>query len=160
MGVAPDPDIGDATLAQARTQRIGVDLLRTIASPKRPVVFFVDDLQWAARTPLGFIDMLVSEGLPDGLLLVAAFRDDAIDSTHPLSAMLQRWQRQPVPPDRIRLGNLPTACAGELVADILRLPRRPRRRAGPAHCRADRRQPLRHRRTHQCAAPRRAADPR
>ena len=53
---------------------------------------------------------------------MAAFRDDAIDSTHPLAAMLQRWQRQPVPPDRIQLGNLPTACAGELVADILRLP--------------------------------------
>jgi diguanylate cyclase (GGDEF)-like protein len=122
MNVAPDPDSGDAMLAQARTQRVVVDLLRTIVSPKRPVVFFVDDLQWAAPTPLGFLDMLISEGLPDGLLLVATFRDDMIDATHPLSAMLQRWQRQPVPPERIRLGNLPAADAGELVADILRLP--------------------------------------
>ncbi len=122
LRVAPDPAFGDATLAQTRTQRIAVEVLRAIVSVKRPVVFFVDDLQWAARTPLGVIDMLVTEGAPDGLILVAAFRDDAIDSTHPLSAMLERWQRQPVPPDRIRLGNLPPVGTSELIADILRLP--------------------------------------
>lgn len=121
MGVEPDPTIGDALYAQARMQRIGVDVLTTVASPKRPIVMFVDDLQWAARTPLGYLDMLVSEGPPDGLLLVLAYRDDEVDATHPLTAMIARWRQQGVEPQRITLGNLPPASTAELVGDLLQL---------------------------------------
>lgn len=121
MGVEPDPTIGDALYAEARMQRIGVDVLTTVASPKRPIVMFVDDVQWAGRTPLGFLDMLVSEGPPDGLLLVLAYRDDEIDATHRLTAMITRWRQQGVEPQRITLGNLPPASTAELVGDLLQL---------------------------------------
>ncbi|WP_144120551.1 diguanylate cyclase [Catellatospora sichuanensis] len=121
MGVEPDPTIGDALYAQARMQRIGVDVLTTVASPKRPIVMFVDDVQWATRTTLGFLDMLISEGPPDGLLLVLAYRDDEIDATHPLTAIITRWRQQGVEPQRIALGNLPPASTAELVGDLLQL---------------------------------------
>ena len=51
-------------------------MLRAVASPKRPLVMFVDDLQWAGRTPLGFVDVVLSEEPVEGLLLVGAYRDD------------------------------------------------------------------------------------
>ncbi|MEV0453980.1 diguanylate cyclase [Catellatospora methionotrophica] len=121
MDVEPDPTIGDALYAQARMQRIGVDLLTTVASPKRPIVMFVDDVQWATRTTLGFLDMLVAEGPPDGLLLVLAYRDDEVDATHPLTAMTTRWRQQGVEPQRIALDNLPPAGTAELVGDLLQL---------------------------------------
>ncbi|MBV1854733.1 diguanylate cyclase domain-containing protein [Catellatospora tritici] len=116
-----DPGVGDAVHAQARTQRTGVDVLIATASPKRPIVLFIDDLQWAARTPLGFIDLLVSEGPPDGLLLVGAYREDEVDATHPLAAMIARWRRQGVEPQRLRLANLTADSTTELVADLLHL---------------------------------------
>ncbi|MEU8003179.1 diguanylate cyclase [Catellatospora sp. NPDC049111] len=121
MGVEPDATVGDALYAQARMQRIGVDVLTTVASPKRPIVMFIDDLQWAARTPLGYLDMLVSDGPPDGLLLVLAYRDDEADATHPLTAMIARWRQQGVEPQRITLGNLPPASTAELVGEMLQL---------------------------------------
>ncbi|MEV4414515.1 diguanylate cyclase [Catellatospora sp. NPDC049609] len=121
MGVEPDPSVGDSLYAQARMQRIGVDVLAAVASPKRPIVMFIDDLQWATRTPLGYLDMLVSDGPPDGLLLVMAYRDDEVDATHPLTAMIARWRRQGVEPERVRLGNLPAASTTELVGDLLQL---------------------------------------
>ena len=44
------------------------------------VVVFIDDLQWAGRTPLGFVDLVLTEEPVEGLLLVGAYRDDEVDS--------------------------------------------------------------------------------
>jgi predicted ATPase len=70
--LAVAPDRGDPLTAQARTQRAAVAMLSAVASRKRPVVMFLDDLQWTGRTPLGFVDLVLSEEPVDGLLLVAA----------------------------------------------------------------------------------------
>jgi predicted ATPase len=59
-----------------------------VASRKRPVVFVVDDLQWAGRTPLGFIDLVLGEENLEGLLVVGAYREGDVDATHQLAAML------------------------------------------------------------------------
>ena len=64
LAVPPDP--GDPLTAQVRAQRAAVAVLRAVASRKRPVVVFVDDLQWAGRTPLGFVDLVLGEEPIDG----------------------------------------------------------------------------------------------
>src|ERR1700754_713178 len=92
LGVAPDA--GDPLTAQVRTQRAGVQVLRAVASPKRPVVLFLDDLQWGGRTPLGLVDFVLSEEPVEGLLLVGAYRDAGVDPAHPLAVLLSRWREQ------------------------------------------------------------------
>jgi diguanylate cyclase (GGDEF)-like protein len=120
LGVPPNP--GDPLTAQVRAQRTAVAILRAVASRERPVVFVVEDLQWAARTPLGVVDAVFSgEEKLDGLLLLATYREDEVDAAHPLAAMLARWHGQPVAPDFVRLGNLPGPTQAELVGDMLRL---------------------------------------
>ena len=74
--LAVPPDAGDPLTAQARAQRAAAAALRAVASRKRPVVMFLDDLQWAGRTPLGFVDLVLSEEPIEGLLLVGAYRDE------------------------------------------------------------------------------------
>jgi hypothetical protein len=68
----------------------------------------------------------------DGLLLVGAYRDDEVDGTYPLAAMLARW-RQPGGPAQLRLNNLarqtwrrwwPT-CSAQTPIGVL--PTRPKR---------------------------------
>jgi diguanylate cyclase (GGDEF)-like protein len=119
LGGAPVP--GDPLNAQVRMEQLGPDLLRVIASPRRPIVLVVDDLQWSGPTPLGTFDaMLTGEDLR-GVLVVGAYRSDEIDSTQPLAGMLARWDRLGVTPDRIDLHNLPRVGLATLLADMLRL---------------------------------------
>jgi diguanylate cyclase (GGDEF)-like protein len=117
------PDFGDPLTAQARAQRTGAEVLRAVASRSRPVVFVIDDLQWAGRTPLGLVDQIFSgaENI-EGLLLVGAYRDDELDATNPLGVMAARWDRLGGGgPTRLHLGNLTAADTTSMVADLLRI---------------------------------------
>ena len=116
LAVPPDP--GDPLTAQVRAQHTAVQVLRAVASRKRPVVVFVDDLQWAGRTPLGFVDLVLSEDTVDGLLLVGAYREDDVDAAHPLAAPLSRWRDQ-AGVRHLRLVNLPVSGTITMVAEML-----------------------------------------
>ncbi len=155
LPVPPDP--GDPLTAQVRAQRNAVELLRAIASPERPVVVFVDDLQWAGRTPLGLFDLALSEEPIEGLLLVGAYREGDVDVAHPLAALLSRADDE-ASVEHMRLANLPVAEPRHHGRrDAARGPRRRDEpgRGDPAPCV---RQPVRDRRVAECPAPRRADD--
>jgi len=117
LAVPPDPG-DDPLTAQARAQRGAVQLLRAVASRKRPLVLFLDDLQWAGRPPLGFVDLLLSEEQVEGLFLVGAYREDEVTASHPLAPMISRWQRQ-TQLQQVRLANLPAASSVTMVAEML-----------------------------------------
>ena len=86
LAVAPEP--GDPLTAQVRARRTAAQVLRAVSSRERPLVMFLDDLQWARRAPLGFVDLVPSEEPVDGLLLVGAYREDDVDAATPLA----RWR--------------------------------------------------------------------
>ena len=116
------PEAGDPLTAQARMQRAAVAAVRAVASRERPVVVFLDDLQWAGSTPLGFLDLVLSEESAEGLLLVGAYRDGEVDAAHPLTAPLARWREQPGV-RHVRLTNLSTRDLVTMVAEMLRVGR-------------------------------------
>ena len=112
---------GDPFAVQTRLQQIGLDLLRAVASPNRPVVVVVDDLQWAAPTPLGFMDAVIIDENLRGVLLVGAYRENEVGPTHPLTALLARWQRLGAAPTQLRLANLPAEELRTFLGEILRI---------------------------------------
>jgi diguanylate cyclase (GGDEF)-like protein len=121
LGISPQPSVGDPLTVQARLAQGAVNLLRIIASPQRPVVMVIDDLQWAGPTPLAFLDAVVTSPDLVGVLVVGSYRDAEVDAAHPLTAMLSRWERLNVAPERLQLRNLLNQELGELLADVLRL---------------------------------------
>ncbi|OHV47381.1 diguanylate cyclase [Pseudofrankia sp. BMG5.36] len=124
LKVPPEP--GDPMTAQARVSRAVIAIMRAVASRKRPVVLFLDDLQWAGRTPLGFVDLIFGgEEQIEGLLLVGAYRERGVDAAHPLTRMLARWRRQPAGPHHVWLGSLSPRGQAAMVADLLHLAPRP-----------------------------------
>ncbi|MEV0068503.1 AAA family ATPase [Amycolatopsis sp. NPDC050768] len=113
LAVPPDP--GDLLTAQVRAQHNGVRILRAVTSPDRPVVLFLDDLQWAGPGPLGFVDLLLDTDPIPGLLLVGVHRDDGNSAQPPT---LSR-SRDRVGVRYLQLENLPTPSLIALVADML-----------------------------------------
>ncbi|MCM4080244.1 diguanylate cyclase [Paractinoplanes hotanensis] len=122
LGIEPEPPRGDQAEVQGRLFQAALAFIRTVVSPARPLVLVVDDVQWAAATPTAFIEtLLTAEGLP-GLLVIGAYREEEVDASHPLSAVLTRWQRLEPPPGELRLRNLPPDDVTTLLAEVLRLP--------------------------------------
>ncbi|MHA6617001.1 AAA family ATPase [Pseudonocardia sp. DLS-67] len=120
LGTPPDP--GDPLSSQVRSQRAGVAILRAVASPTRPVVMFFDDMQWSERTPLGFVDLVLTEEPIDGVLLVGTYREADLDGADPLTPLMSRWrERDDVL--HVRLENLPVAGSVALVAEMLHVDR-------------------------------------
>ena len=122
LGVAPEVSLDDLLAVEARLGWAGLALLHAVATPERPVVLVVDDLQWAGAPPLRFIDAVMVDGDVRGLLLVGAYREAEVDAAHPLTAKLSRWQQLDLAPEQVRLRNLPAAELGTLLAEMLRLP--------------------------------------
>ena len=120
LAVPPDP--GDPLTAQVRAQRAAVAVLRAVASPNRPLVMFIDDLQWAGRTALGVVDLVLSEEPVEGLLLVGAYREGDVNPAHPLAAPLSRWRDQ-AGVRHLRLANLPVPSLVAMVAEMLHVDR-------------------------------------
>jgi diguanylate cyclase (GGDEF)-like protein len=122
LGVPGELPTGDPAQVERRLVRSTVDLLRALATPTRPIVIVLDDLQWAASTPIGLVDAVLADPDLPGLLLVGAYRDSEVDATHPLSGMLSRWARLATAPPLLRLENLPPTDLSALLAEVLRLP--------------------------------------
>ncbi|HST81115.1 MAG TPA: AAA family ATPase [Kineosporiaceae bacterium] len=122
LDIAPTEITGDRQSIVARAFRAGLGMLRALASPERPVVMVIDDLQWAGEFPIAFLDAVLMDETLSGLLLVGAYRDAEVDEAHPLSAMLTRWERLAAAPTRLRLANLPRVHLGTMLGQMLRLP--------------------------------------
>ena len=75
--------------AQNRLHRAFDQFIGVFARPDRPLVLFLDDLQWLDPATLALIEHLATVSNVRHLLLVGAYRDNEIAPHHPLLRMLQ-----------------------------------------------------------------------
>jgi diguanylate cyclase (GGDEF)-like protein len=124
LGEHPPVQVADPKEAESRTLQAMLALMRCVASQARPVVLIYDDLQWAPRLLLRFVDTVLTapESVP-GLLVVGAYRENEVDAAHPLAALRKRWQDLGLAPEEIRLENLPPADVSVLIGEMLRISR-------------------------------------
>lgn len=98
-----------------------LELLRTVASPERPLVLALDDLQWAAPLPVAGVHAVLTDNRARGLFLVCSYRDAGLDPGAPLAAMLPRWQQLAPAPLALRIRNLDAQGMATLLGEMLRL---------------------------------------
>ncbi|MCB9058478.1 MAG: AAA family ATPase [Calditrichae bacterium] len=65
------------------------DFITFFARKDHPLVFFLDDVQWADIASMNFIRKLVEESPDSSLLIICAYRDNLIDKSHPFYKILE-----------------------------------------------------------------------
>lgn len=95
--------------------------LRAITSKERPLVLFLDDLQWADLASLNLIGSIIREQQFEYLLFIGSFRDNEVNAAHPLSQLLTECKEIGVPLHHLKIDNLLQADINNLIADSLKL---------------------------------------
>ncbi len=116
MRVTPDPPDLGSPVVPARLRTAALDLARAVASPRRPIVMVLDDLQRAPTHRLELVDALMHDESVAGLLVVGGYRGTPVEA-----GQLSRPRRLGTPPLHIELHDLPPAALTALVADLLRI---------------------------------------
>ena len=86
---SPSPP-GDGGTARLLELVLGV--IQRLAA-ERPLMFVVEDLQWADRSTLDLVALLVRALRSARVLLVVTFRSDEVHRTHPLRPLVTGWER-------------------------------------------------------------------
>ncbi|WP_438015488.1 ATP-binding sensor histidine kinase [Sorangium sp. So ce315] len=94
-----------------------------IASRRRGLVLFLDDLQWADTGSLNLIRVLLEDVDVRHLLLIGAYRDSEVDDAHPLMMTLSALQKSQARVRTLSLRPLEREHVEQLVSDTLGSPR-------------------------------------
>jgi PAS domain S-box-containing protein len=103
--------------AQGRFQLVFRRFLGVFARPEHPLALFLDDLQWLDAATLDLLEDLLSRPDVQHLLLIGAFRDNEVNSGHPLMRKLEAIRQAEAIVQEIVLEPLAGEDMGRLVAD-------------------------------------------
>src|SRR5262245_47649465 len=115
--------------AQRRFQLVFRRFIGVFARPEHPLALFLDDLQWLDAATLDLLEGLLTQVDVRHLLLIGAYRDNEVDSAHPLMRKLEAIRKAGAIVQDIVLAPLSHDDLGQLIADSL-------------HCEVDRAAPL------------------
>jgi PAS domain S-box-containing protein len=118
----PAPAVLDKLQAQHRIWRLVQRFIGALAAPGRPLVIFLDDVQWADGAALRFLTSLLLADDIHGLLVVAAYRDGQLDPAHGLHSVLRQAQAKARVQEPLVLKGLGEDDLAALLADMLHMP--------------------------------------
>src|SRR5262249_24077494 len=106
--------------ARRRFQMVLRRFIGIFARPEHPLALFLDDLQWLDAATLDLLEDLVTQRDVQSLLVVGAYRDNEVDSTHPLARKLEAIRGAGGLVRDIVLAPLAREDLGHLIADAIR----------------------------------------
>ncbi len=120
IGKQQDLTVLNGTEEQNRVQYVFQKLLQALATSDHPVVFFLDNLQWADGATLRLIKKIVTNPSMGYLLTVGVYRSEEVsNSSHPLMVLLKQLREEDLFISRMELKNLSEQETNEMVAQSL-----------------------------------------
>jgi PAS domain S-box-containing protein len=114
----PAPDLPPQD-AQNRFHLVFQRFLGVFARPEHPLALFIDDVQWLDEATIELIGRLTTGPEVRHLLLICAYRDNDVPSTHPLTPILGAMRSGKRRVEEINLQPLARDDVVHIVADAL-----------------------------------------
>jgi predicted ATPase/GAF domain-containing protein len=129
--IGKQPPVPDLPPQEARNRfhLVFRRFLNTFARPEHPLALFLDDLQWLDAATLELLENLTTDPNVRYLMLVGAYRDNEVSSSHPLKRTMEAIRAAGARMQEIVLAPLGIEDVGRLVTDAL-------------HCEQERARPL------------------
>jgi predicted ATPase/signal transduction histidine kinase len=120
--IGPQPTVAvlSSVDAELRFQTVFQRFVGVFARAEHPLVIFIDDLQWLDPATLTLIEYLLLHPDTRHLLVIGAYRDNEVDTAHPLMLTLEALRRAGAKVDQIVLGPLSVDDINQLLCDTLR----------------------------------------
>ncbi|MCG8667810.1 MAG: AAA family ATPase, partial [Pseudomonadales bacterium] len=118
MGPQPELETVDVEAAHQRFLRTLTRFISSFCEKGRPLILFIDDLQWADPSSRQLMEWLARTADPVPLLVIGAYRDNEVDPGHPLTLTLQKIEAA-CPIASIDLKPLDPKYVGLLIAEAL-----------------------------------------
>ncbi|WP_375491533.1 AAA family ATPase [uncultured Nostoc sp.] len=120
IGQQPEvPQLASAE-AQNRFNLVFQKFINLFAQKEHPLVVFLDDLQWADLASLKLIQLLAIDTEIQYLLIIGAYRDNEVDTSHPLMLVLREIEKNSSPVQIIHCRNLKITDVCQLISDSLK----------------------------------------
>src|SRR5882757_7547953 len=105
--------------AQRRFQLVFRRFLAVFARPEHPLALFLDDLQWLDSATLDLLEHLLTQPDVRHLMLIGAYRDNEVNSDHPLIRKLEAIRKAGAVVREIILAPLAREDLERLIGDAL-----------------------------------------
>ena len=119
--VEPIPALGPRE-TQARLSLAVQRFLAVCGNPSRPLVLFLDDVQWSDAGSRYLLEDLLCSEFPEGLLVICACRAGDLTQGHPLMALLARLAERRIEIETLSLGPLGPEAGVSMLAEALERP--------------------------------------
>jgi PAS domain S-box-containing protein len=119
IGPQPPVAILPATEAESRFHMVFRSFLSVFARKEHPLALFLDDLQWLDAATLKLLEHLMTHPDVRHLLLIGAFRDNEVSSSHPLRQTLDAIRATEAAVRDVALAPLSLEDVTQFVADTL-----------------------------------------
>src|SRR5712675_182491 len=105
--------------SQSRLQLVFRRFIGVFARSEHPLTLFLDDLQWLDAATLDLLADLLTQADVQRLLLIGAYRDNEVDSAHPLMRKLDAIRKAGAFVQEISLAPLAQEDLGRLISETL-----------------------------------------
>jgi PAS domain S-box-containing protein len=106
--------------SQRRFQFVFRRFIGVFARPEHPLALFLDDLQWLDSATLDLLEDLLTQSEARHLMLIGAYRDNEVNSSHALMRKLGEIRKAGAPVQEIILAPLTGEDLAQLISDALR----------------------------------------
>jgi predicted ATPase len=117
IGTQPPLPPLESTESQNRFNLVFQSFLQVFCGENRPLVVFLDDMQWADPASLRLLTLMLSAPGTHSLLMIASCRDNEIAATHPFMLAIKELERRTVPVKTVSLAPLGWSDIMQLISD-------------------------------------------